>query len=70
MPRVAIWPDDDVAVAIEHQARQPVGLAEHEPVVRLARQPLAQRQRHVQPMDDERTVERLLRRRARRCARR
>ncbi len=50
MPAVAICPTTHVAVAVEHQPRQAVGLAEHQPVVGLRVQPLAQRQRHVEPL--------------------
>ena len=45
--------DDQVPVAIQHQPRQRVRFAEHEPIIRLPIQPLTQGERHLQSMRDE-----------------
>ena len=49
--------DDDVAVAIEHEARQSVGFAVHQAVKRFAIQAFAQAERDAQPMHEQRGVE-------------
>ena len=49
--------DDDIAEAVEHQSRQAVGFAVHEAIERLAVQALTQRQRHAQPMHQQRCIE-------------
>ncbi len=49
--------DHDVAVAVEHQSRQAVGFAVHEAIERLAVQALTQRQRHTQPVHQQRCIE-------------
>ena len=59
MPAVPICADDDVAVAVEHQAGQPVGLAVHQPVERRVVQPLAQRERDLQAVHDQRLARRM-----------
>src|SRR5690606_2188452 len=51
--------DDDVAEALEHEAWQSVRFAEHEPVPGLVVESFAQRERDVEPVHDERTVERM-----------
>ena len=51
--------DDDVAEAVKRQARQAVRLAVDEAVVRFVEQALAQAQRDIEPVHDQRTVERV-----------
>ena len=55
--RRAALRDHHIAVAIEHQARQSVGFAVHQPVKRFAIQPLAQGKRDAQPMHQQRCIE-------------
>ena len=43
----------DIAVSIEHQARQSVGLAVHQPIPGFAIQALAQAQRDAQPVHEQ-----------------
>jgi hypothetical protein len=47
---------DDAVVTVEHEPRQRIGFAEDEAPVALRAKPLAQRQSHSQPIDDERAV--------------
>jgi hypothetical protein len=49
--------DHGVAVAIEHEAGQSIGLAEHQPVIRLPVEFFAQRQRDAQAVHQQRCVE-------------
>ena len=51
--------DDDVAEAVDGEAGQAVALTEHEPVVRHGADPLAQRQRDVQAVSDQRAIQRM-----------
>ena len=51
--------DEHVAEAVDGQARQAIRLTEHQAVERIGVTPLAQRQRHVEPMDEQRAVERV-----------
>ncbi len=53
--------DDDVAVAIEHEARQPVRFAVGEAVEWAGVQPLAQGQRDLQPVHQQRLARRIAR---------
>jgi hypothetical protein len=52
--------DDDVPVPIEHQARKPIRFTEHDAVVRRAVKTLAQCERDLHAMHEQRLVERPL----------
>ncbi len=54
-------PDDHVAEAIQHQARQRIGLAVHQSIERLVVERVAQRLRDLQAMHDQRLVGRVMR---------
>jgi hypothetical protein len=51
--------DDHVAVAVEHQPRQSVGLAENPAVIWAGRKTLAQRERGLEPLRHQRPVDRM-----------
>ncbi len=53
-------PDHIVAVAIQHEPRQPIRLSEHETIVRSRTDPLAQRQCDPQTFLDEVAIHRLI----------
>ena len=46
--------DDHLAIAVEHEARQAVRFPVGEAIVRRIIQPLAQRERHLQPVHEQR----------------
>ena len=52
--------DENVAETVQRQARQRIRFAEHEPVIRFRVEPLAQRERDVETMHDQRAIERML----------
>ena len=52
--------DEHVTETVDGESRQAIGFAEHEAVVRLRVEPPAQGQRDIDPMHDQRRIERML----------